>query len=185
MRRVSSISSSFVFSIFTLSSLGLVLFTDAAIAQGRDSYVEQCLERDEEIVISACTTLIESGVESDRNLAVSHFHRGRAHFRNEDFDLAIQDFDLAIGFRPGFLNAFFQRGDVYLATEQYDLALQDYNEVITLDPTDAIAFKYRGDVYLAQGNSERAIQDYDEALRLGPEDEAEAGQARARASSMQ
>ncbi|MGY9105295.1 MAG: tetratricopeptide repeat protein, partial [Alphaproteobacteria bacterium] len=174
MRRVSSISSSLV-----LSFLGLALFTEAAIAQARDSYVEQCLERDEAIVVNACTTLIESGVESDRNLAVSHFHRGRAHFRNEDFDLAIQDFDQAIGFRPGFLNAFFQRGDVYLATEQYDLALQDYDEVLRLDPADAIAFKYRGDVYLAQGNSGRALQDYDEALRLDPEDEAEAGQARA------
>ena len=179
MRRSSLVSSSLV-----LSSLGLVLLTNPAFAQGRDQYVEQCLDRDEEIVIGACTTLIESGVESERNLAVSHFHRGRAYFRNEDFDLAVQDFDEAIRLRPGFLNAFFQRGDVNLATQEYDLALKDYNEVIGLDPTDAIAFKFRGDVYFAQGESERAIQDYDEALRLDPDADAEAAEARARASNV-
>jgi len=185
MRRSLLVLSSPISTSLILSCLALVLLTDGAIAQGRDHYVEQCLDRDAEIVIGACTTLIESGIESERNLAVSHFHRGRAHFRNEDFDLAVQDFDEAIRLRPGFLNAFFQRGDVYLATQQYDLALQDYNEVIRLDPTDAIAFKFRGDVYLAQGETERALQDYDEALRLDPDDDAEAAEARARASTAQ
>ena len=60
-----------------------------------------------------------------------------------------------------------------------------YNEVIRLDSADAIALKFRGDVYLAQGETERALQDYDEALRLDPDDDAEAAEARARATTAQ
>ena len=165
------------------STLGLALLASVAVAQDRDQNIAQCQDRDAEIAIGGCTSLIESGYESERNLAVSFFHRGRAHFKNEAYDLAVQDFDEAVRLRPGFLNAFFQRGDVYAAKEDFDLAIQDYDEVIRLDPTDSIAFKYRGDVYLAQGDNERAIQDYDEALRLDPSD-SDAAEARARASSV-
>jgi len=164
------------------SIVGIALIPNIALAQIRDQNIEQCQDRDAEIAIDGCTVLIESGYESDRNLAVSYFHRGRAHFQNKDYGLAVQDFDEAIRLRPGFLNAFFQRGDVYAVKQDYDLAIRDYDEVIRLDPTDAIAFKYRGDVYFAQGANERAIQDYDEALRLDPSD-TEAVEARARASA--
>ncbi len=173
MRRISLI----------FSTLGIALLANAAVAQERDQNIAQCQGREAAIAIGGCTALIESGWESQRNLAVSFFHRGRAHFKNEDYDRAVQDFDEAIRLRPGFLNAFFQRGDVYAAKEDFDLAIQDYDEVIRLDPTDAIAFKYRGDVYFAQGENERAIQDYDEALRLDSSD-SDAAEARARASSV-
>lgn len=167
---------------FIFSTAGLALFTTLALAQDRDEYIEQCLDRDEDIVIGGCTALIESGRESDRNLAVSFFHRGRAYSRMQEYDRAVQDFDEAIRLDPDFLNAFFQRGDAYLARQDYDRAIRDYDAVIQLDPNDAIAFKYRGDAYLAKADYDRAIQDYDEAIRLDPSD-TDAAEARARASS--
>ncbi len=164
------------------STAGLALFATVAVAQDRDQNIARCLDRNADIAIGGCTALIQSGRESDRNLAVSFFHRGRAYFRMQEYDRAVQDFDEAIRLDPSFLNAFFQRGDVYLAKQDYDRAIQDYDEVIRLDPSDAEAFRYRGDAYLAKEDYDRAIQDYDEVLRLDPSDTT-AVEARARAST--
>ena len=158
----------------------LALFSPAAIAQDRAAYMEQCLGDDESIIIAGCTALIDSGWDSERNLAVSHFHRGRAHFRMQNYDDAIHDFDEAIRLRPNFLNAFFQRGDVYLTIQNYDDAIRDFTEVVRLNPEDAIAFRYRGNAHLGKMEYEQAIADFDEALRLDPDDIA-ASEARARA----
>ena len=153
-----------------ISTVALVLLPTVAFAQNRDQNVAQCQDDKANIAIGGCTALIQSGWESDRNLAVSLFHRGRAYFRMQDHDRAVRDFDEAIRLRPRFVNAFFQRGDVYLANQDYDRAVRDFGEVIRLDPSDAIAFRYRGDAYLAKMDYDRAVQDYDEALRLDPSD---------------
>jgi len=166
------------------STLALAFLPAVGIAQDRDQNVARCQDDDANIAIDGCTALIQSGWESERNLAVSFFHRGRAYFKMQDHDRAVQDFDEAIRLRPGFVNAFFQRGDVYLAIQDYDLAVRDFGEVIRLDPSDAIAFRYRGDAYLAKMDFDRAVQDYDEALRLDPSDTAAVeARARARAST--
>jgi tetratricopeptide (TPR) repeat protein len=158
----------------------LTLLPTFAFAQDRDRQMEQCLGDEANLVIAGCTALIESGDETERNLAVSFFHRGRAHFRLEEYERAIQDFDEAISLRPGFLNAFFQRGDVYLAVDDYDSAIRDFTEVVTLNPEDAIAFRYRGNAHLGKMDYEAAVADFDEALRLNPDDAA-ATEARAAA----
>lgn len=167
-------------SLLTCSTLGLSILATSAFAQIRDEYIERCLDDDLEYAIGGCTALIESGLESDRNLSVSHFHRGLAYHRTQRHEIAIEDFNEAIRLRPRFLNAFFQRGDAYFAIGDYDSAISDFTEVVMLDPTDSIAFRYRGDVYLASGDSESAVRDYDEALRLDPDD-TEAMEARERA----
>jgi tetratricopeptide (TPR) repeat protein len=168
--------------LFVFSTVGLALFATVAFALDRDQNMVRCERGNADIAIGGCTELIQSGWETDRNLAVSFFHRGRAYFRMQDYDRAVQDFDDAIRLYPSFLNAFFQRGDVYLVKQDYDRAVRDFDEVIRLDPSDAIAFRYRGDVYLAKEDYDRAIQDYDEVLRLDPSDTA-AVEARARAST--
>jgi len=166
--------------LLAYATIGLTLLATAALAQSREEYVEQCLHDDLEYAIGGCTALIESGLESDRNLSVSHFHRGLAYHRTQEHDRAIQDFDEAIRLRPRFLNAYFQRGDAHFANGDYDRAIEDFTEVVMLDPTDSIAFRYRGDVYFAKGDSDSAVRDYDEALRLDPDD-ANAMEARQRA----
>jgi tetratricopeptide (TPR) repeat protein len=171
-------------SIFVVSIVAVTLLAGQGLAQDRDALISQCQERNEDIVIEGCTALIQSGLESERNLAVSFFHRGRAYFRRQDFSRALEDFDEAIRLDPSFNNAYFQRGDVYLALEEYDNALRDFGEVVRLNPDDAIAYRYRGNAYLAKGESENAIRDYDEALRLNPDD-SDAREARARASAIQ
>jgi tetratricopeptide (TPR) repeat protein len=167
--------------LFILAIALVAAPSSAAFAQDREVYMAQCLDDDAGIAMAGCTALIETGEETDRNLAVSYFHRGRAHRKMQDLDRAIQDFDEAIRLRPGFLNAFFQRGDAYLAKEDYDSAIRDFSEVVVLNPEDAVAFRYRGNAYFAKMDLERAIADYDEALRLEPDD-TESQEARARAS---
>ena len=167
-------------SLLACASLGLAILATSALAQIRDEYIERCLDDDLEYAIGGCTALIESGLESDRNLSVSYFHRGLAYHRTQDHVRAIEDFNEAIRLRPRFLNAYFQRGDAHFAAGDYDRAIEDFTEVVMLDPTDSIAFRYRGDVHLARGDADSAVRDYDEALRLDPED-ADASAARQRA----
>jgi tetratricopeptide (TPR) repeat protein len=167
-------------SLLAYSAVGFGLFASAALAQSREEYIEQCLHDEFDYAIDGCTVLIESGLESERNLSVSYFHRGLAYHRTQEHDRAIEDFDEAIKLRPGFLNAYFQRGDAHFANGNYDRAIEDFTEVVMLDPTDSIAFRYRGDVHLAKGDADSAVRDYNEALRLDPEDGA-ALEARERA----
>jgi len=166
--------------LFVYALAGLAFAAPAALAQDRTAAMDECLGDDANIVIAGCTALIDSGWDSERNLAVSYFHRGRAYFRLENYDAALRDFDEAIRLRPNFLNAFFQRGDIYLTKADYDAAIRDFTEVVTLNPEDAIAFRYRGNAHLGKMDYERAIADLDEALRLDPDDSA-AREARDRA----
>ena len=64
--------------------------------------------------ISGCTTLIQSGRETQSILAVAFCNRGNAYQDYKgDYDRAIQDYDQAIRLKPDYAIAFNNRGDAY------------------------------------------------------------------------
>jgi tetratricopeptide (TPR) repeat protein len=121
-----------------------------------------------DLAISGCTALIQSGRESERNLAMAFNNRGTAYSEKEDFDRAIADYNEAIRLNVNYANAFNNRGVAHKAKGSLDRALADYGEAIRLDPKHARAFNNRGLAYFDIKNYERAIADYDEAVRLDP-----------------
>src|SRR5205085_2424596 len=123
--------------------------------------------------ISGCTTLIQSGRETQSILAVAFCNRGNAYQDYKgDYDRAIQDYDQVIRLKPDHFRAFNNRGNAYEHKADYDRAIQDYDQAIRLKPDYPTAFYNRGHAYQHKGDYDRAIQDYDQAVRLKPDDAA-------------
>src|SRR2546429_5742743 len=92
--------------------------------------------------ISGCTTLIQSGRETQSILAVAFCNRGNAYQDYKgDYDRAIQDYDQAIRLKPDYPTAFNNRGDAYHAKGDYDRAIQDYDQ----DRAVVVALRVVGD----------------------------------------
>jgi lipoprotein NlpI len=141
-------------------------FCGAATAQNVDQRL--CLAPDPDLSISRCTAMIQSGRETQQNLAVVFSDRGIAYARKGQYDRAIEDLDQAIRLNPNYAAAFSNRGLAYVRKGQYDRAIEDLDQAIRLNPNYAAAFNNRGSAYSAEGDLDRAIADYNEAIRLDP-----------------
>ena len=130
-----------------------------------------------DLQIGACTALIQSGQETDQNLASEYFNRGGAYIQKkdmEDNDRSIQDFDQALRLNPSNAGAYEFRGLDYMNKKNFDLAIQDFGQAQRLDPnifnpSFSSAFFFRGVDHLAKGEYDLAIQDFDQGLRLRPD----------------
>src|SRR5580704_11266374 len=141
-------------------------FSGAATAQNVDQQL--CLAPDPDLSISRCTAMIQSGHETQQNLAVAFSDRGLAYARKDQYDRALEDLDQAIRLNPNYTAAFNNRGSAYSAKGDLDRAIADYREAIRLDPKIAAAFNNRGFAYSWKGDLDRAIADHSEAIRLNP-----------------
>ena len=123
-----------------------------------------------DIQIGACTELIQSGKQSNRNISIAYGHRGLAYAKKRQYDRAIQDYDQAIRLEPSHVANYTNRGIAYKNSGQLDRAIQDYDQAIRLNPNGTNAYYNRGVAYYKKGQYDRAIQDYDQAIRLAPND---------------
>jgi TPR repeat len=98
-------------------------FSDAATAQTLDQ--QRCLAPDPDLSISRCTAMIQSGHETQQNLAFAFRSRGIAYARKGQYDRAIEDLDQAIRLDPNDAVAFSNRGGAYNGKGQYDRAIED------------------------------------------------------------
>ena len=118
--------------------------------------------------INGCSSIIQSGRETRRNLAIAYYSRGLAYYDKGDDDRAIADYNEAIRLDPKSAYAYSNRGLAYDHKGDLDRAIADYNEAIRLDPKYALAYFNRGNAYYQKGDDDRAIADYNEAIRLDP-----------------
>ena len=125
-----------------------------------------CKDTDPDIRIVACTAVIKSGHESNKNLAVVFVSRGIAFRKKKQYDLAIKDYDQAIRLNPSDSAAFDDRGIAYKKKKQYDRAIEDYDQAIRLNPNDAHAFANRGSAYDDKRLYDRAINDFGKAISI-------------------
>ena len=137
------------------------------------TFSDRCIGRvaappDQRIV--ACTALIESGDESDNDLASDFVNRGNAHAGRQEFDKAIADYTEVLKHKPTDAIAFYDRGDAFRLKRDYDNAIADYDRAIALNPRYEDAFVNRGAAYAAKGDYDRAINDYTVALLLDGSD---------------
>jgi tetratricopeptide (TPR) repeat protein len=169
---------------------------------------DQCLSFESDVAIGGCTALIQSGRETPDQLAAAFFNRGFAYYTKRQYDLAIQDFDQAIGLQPdaapgsgqaiSLAVTFDYRGNAYRRDGKYGLAIADLDEAVRLNPHAAETLVDRGIAFFDARQYDRAVQDFDQAIRLasnfglafynrgialralGQQDRAEADFARAR-----
>ncbi|HEV2162210.1 MAG TPA: tetratricopeptide repeat protein [Stellaceae bacterium] len=150
-------------------SFGLVLAA-SALAQSRDANWQQCAHGSPDLVIGACTAIIQSGGETDQNLARVFTNRATGYNRTGQVDLAIGDLSQAIRLDPTYAIAIKLRGDLYGGKRRYDLSEADYNRAIQLNPNDGGAWGGRALAYFSEDRFDLAIQDCNRAILLNPND---------------
>jgi len=97
------------------------------------------------------------------------YYRGTNHYKLDQHQLAIADFNEAIHIKPDYAAAYNNRGSAYFNLGQTQRAIEDYNEAIRLKPNFAAAYNNKGSVYFKLGQYQQAIEDYSEAIRLKPD----------------
>jgi tetratricopeptide (TPR) repeat protein len=118
-----------------------------------------------DVAVNACTAIIGAQIETQENVAIAHYNRGKEHARGRSWAAALQDYDRAIelGYRDA--GSYYARGLAHYENRQYDLAVADYNEVLTRDANNLDALGGRADAYqYGLRDYDRAIADYDALL---------------------
>jgi tetratricopeptide (TPR) repeat protein len=123
----------------------------------------------QDLQISGCTTLIQSGKEKPTDLAGDFFNRASAYDFQGDHDRAIADYGQAIKLAPKNADAYYRRGAIYWVMADYDHAIADLSAAIKLDPKQVLYFSYRGYAHNAKGQFDLAIKDFDHAIKLQPD----------------
>ncbi|MDB5043462.1 MAG: Tetratricopeptide 2 repeat-containing protein [Candidatus Eremiobacteraeota bacterium] len=82
-------------------------------------------------------------------------------------ELALKDYNVAIGIAPEYQYAYVTRCETRLQLDDTSGALADCNTAVRLDPTDALAYEDRADVQFARETYDLALADYDKAIEAG------------------
>ncbi|NEP72610.1 MAG: 1-deoxy-D-xylulose-5-phosphate reductoisomerase [Okeania sp. SIO2G4] len=127
---------------------------------------EKLANAEEKKIEDDASTEIKS--END-NLGFNDFYKkGLAEYQQQNYQLALAEFNHAIEIDNGNSDAYIYRGDVKEKLEDYQGAIDDYNQAIKLDATHPKVYYRRGNVLRKVGDNWGAIADYNQAIRLNP-----------------
>jgi len=93
------------------------------------------------------------------------FLAGEKHYREENFDEAITEYNRALSLKADYPEAFVSRGNARRRKGEYDRAIDDYSRALRINSSDADVYNYRGFAYTQKGDFNRAIADYSQAIR--------------------
>jgi tetratricopeptide (TPR) repeat protein len=126
---------------------------------------KNCREASADTAVTACKTLIDSGLAKGDELAEIQTLNGRALRDRHELDKALEALTASIALNPT-PAAYSLRGTVYYDKGSWEQAISDYSEAIRLDATNGEAFNNRAWTYYRTGRSEKALTDADAAVRL-------------------
>jgi tetratricopeptide (TPR) repeat protein len=91
------------------------------------------------------------------------------YFSEGQYDLAISDYNLALGIHPRLVDAYIGRGLAYVQKGEYDFAISDYNIALEISPNNPLAYNNRGRAYYLKGDYDKSWEDFEKAQELGYE----------------
>jgi tetratricopeptide (TPR) repeat protein len=151
----------------TLAAAVVVAGGVLAGARARADSATDCFSEDIERRISGCSALIERRDQSVADLSLAYAMRALAYSLKGLYEIAIQDYDIAIQMRPDFAVALNNRAWAYYRWGKLSTALTDVEKSLELSPTSPHALDTRAHVRQAMGEPEAAMRDYDKAMWYG------------------
>ncbi|MBL7893563.1 MAG: tetratricopeptide repeat protein [Bacteroidia bacterium] len=97
------------------------------------------------------------------------YDKGISNVGENEYDRALNDFNIALQMNPGSVKAYTNRANIYGLKNQFDLALSDYSKALQLDSTDTKTFFNRGITYSLMKQFDKAIADYTKVLQKQPD----------------
>ena len=108
-------------------------------------------------------------IEKEPNNAEYLYYRGLYYQDQEDYKLAIDDFNRSIVNDSTSETSWCNRANCKLALDDFEGAIDDYTKAIQLKPTYYEAYYNRGTLYDSKKDYETAINDYTMAVELKPD----------------
>jgi tetratricopeptide (TPR) repeat protein len=102
--------------------------------------------------------------------ADSHYRRGLAHARHNDWHEALADFSMAIALRPDHAEGHFPRGLIHARQAQFKKAVVDFTQTLELRPDHRSAYAERAFAHVGLGQWPQASADFGQACRRQPKD---------------
>ena len=109
--------------------------------------------------------------DATANAARDLYNSGISHFKAEQYELAIADFDKALALKRDF-DSLSARGSAYLRLKQYAAAIKDLDDAIQLRQDNYNAYGARAFAHENLGEHELALADYGRAIALKSDDAA-------------
>jgi len=114
---------------------------------------------------------LSRAIELDRTISVIFAIRAQVFESINDYDRALNDFNMTIYLEPENDEYYWQRGNfLYTCLNYSEQALNDFNRAIEINPLNYIIFHQRGEFFISQGQNELALNDFNEAIKLNNED---------------
>jgi tetratricopeptide (TPR) repeat protein len=126
-----------------------------------------CFGEDIERRISGCTALIERRDPSISDLSSVYAMRALAYSLKGQYDIAINDYDVAINMRPDFAVALNNRAWAYFRWGKAATGLPDVERSLQLSPTSAHSLDTRAHIKQVLGEPQAALRDYTKAMFFG------------------
>lgn len=96
-----------------------------------------------------------------------YLNRGMAHFYNQDFDLALADFDESLALNPGNAAAFHGKGMTKYELNQYEDAVADFRQSLKIDNSNPITHFNLAMTYFRMDDPENACYHFNKSCELG------------------
>ena len=100
----------------------------------------------------------------------TYFDSGNEHWKQGEYQEAIDDYTSAIKINPDDADAYVNRGAAYHNLGKHQEAIDDFNTAIKINPNYAKAYYNRGMVCKKLGRYQEAIADYTTAIKINPDD---------------
>lgn len=117
----------------------------------------------------ASNEFIEAIRQKSPDPALVFLESGDAHYRKDEYDLAIKDYNKTIELRDDYDLAYCKRGLAYRGKDDFDQAIKDFTKAIELKPDNAENYQERGFIYYLKRDYDRAMKDYTKVIELKPD----------------
>lgn len=125
------------------------------------------------IASSAALLLLTGITTTNEAFAASafqkHYDLGKSFLVNQNFELAIKEFNAALALEAKNAETLVDRGTAFNGLKKYDLAMKDFSEAIKVAPNNYLAYNNRGVTHFRKNELALSIKDLDRAIEIDPD----------------
>ncbi len=96
----------------------------------------------------------------------AHFSLGNVHLKAGRLDLALEEYDVALGRNPDLPRVHLNKGIVLLRRKQYAKAQEEFHHELRINPNEEKAYNNLSAAYRLQGLYDQAVETAETAVRL-------------------
>jgi len=111
-------------------------------------------------------TLWDQSIKLSTDKDMAYINRGAAYLNQQQYNLALKDFDAVLEHSTKNSDAYYNRGLVYKHQRKYLRALYDFNSAIGIKDDDAQIYNNRGAINKLLNRKDDAINDFTRAISL-------------------